>query len=138
MPRWSLYYHFVWTTKYRAPTLDEAWETSFFPIMIHKFEGFGGTVFAIGGVQDHIHVVASVPPKETLSYVVGQAKGASSHFINSKLQPPFQFAWQSEYAVVSFSERQLKWVAAYVRSQKHHHSFASLHPALEAIEEDHD
>jgi len=46
--------------------------------MRSKAIGLGGTVYVIGGVEDHVHVVASVPPTVALSTFVGQVKGVSS------------------------------------------------------------
>ena len=40
---------------------------------------FKGTVRAINGMADHVHLVVTVPPTLPLSMFIGQIKGSSSH-----------------------------------------------------------
>ena len=88
-------------------------------------------MLAVGGTENHVHLVASVPPKIALSTFIGQVKGNSSHFVTHVLQTE-AFAWQDEYAVLSFDPRALKGIAEYVANQKKHHADRSLQPSLES------
>lgn len=56
-----------------------------------------------------------------MARVVGQLKGASSHHVSHELVG-VPFAWQKEYGVLSFSERALPKVVAYIQNQKQHHA----------------
>ncbi len=136
MPYWELFYHFVWTTKYRAPTLEEAWETELHKVVVARCKKLESWVYAISGVQDHVHLAVAIPPKHAPSTVIAQIKGNSTHFINHVIQPPHQFAWQTEYGVRSFSKSQLPWIVAYIRNQKEHHALGTLHSDLEPKEGD--
>ena len=78
-------------------------------------------VYAVGGIEDHVHLVASVPPSIALSEFVGQVKGNSSHFVNHEIKPDYHFVWQGEYGVVSFGGKQLDMVVKYVKNQRQHH-----------------
>jgi putative transposase len=77
---------------------------------------------AIGGMPDHVHVVISIPPSQPIATIVGRLKGASSHYANEHFMPGKDFAWQSEYGVLSVSESGLNKVVAYVLNQKKHHA----------------
>ena len=88
---------------------------------------------AIGGIEDHVHVVLSIPPRLAVANIVGQLKGASSHHVNHAILQEQGFAWQSEYSVMSFSERFLPRVVAYVQNQKKHHAAETLWPLLEKM-----
>ena len=90
-------------------------------------------VYAVGGMPNHVHVAASIPPAMAVAEAVGRIKGGSSHAINQITGGGF--AWQAEYGVVSFSERKLPMVLVYIREQKRHHNDQSLWPGLEWIAE---
>jgi len=105
MPYWRLYYHFVWSTKDRLALIDERIEAELYIVIAAKAKELGATVHSIGGIEDHVHLAASVPPKVSLSEFVGLVKGNSSHFVNHVIKPDFYFAWQEEYGVQSFSEK---------------------------------
>jgi putative transposase len=121
MPYWRLFYHFVWTTKHREPLIASEFEPRLFDAIAAKVIELNGLAHAVGGIADHIHLVASVPPKIAISTFIGQVKGNSSHFVNYEIHPDFKFAWQDEYGVVSFGERHLPWVVRYTRNQARRH-----------------
>lgn len=86
MPYWRLFYHFVWGTKNGELLIETDWENSLHNVIAAKSTDFGAFVYAVGGIETHIHLVASVPPKVALSKFVGQVKGNSSHFVNHELE----------------------------------------------------
>jgi len=93
---------------------------------------------AVGMMPDHVHVVASIPPSVLVAEVVKRLKGASTYAVNhedrSKREQPF--AWQGEYGVLSFGERALPNVVAYVQNQREHHVKGETWPGLERIDDD--
>ncbi len=93
-----------------------------------------GIVHAVNGMPDHIHVVASIPPTITLSDVVRQIKGVSSHLASHMPGNNALFAWQRDYGVVSLSESQLPVIIRYVELQQQHHQTQTLDARLESIE----
>jgi putative transposase len=131
MPYWRLFYHFVWATKYREPLISQDFEQSLHNAIAAKVIDLGGIAHAVGGIADHIHLVASVPPKIALSTFIGQVKGNSSHFVNHEIRLAHKFAWQDEYGVVSFGERHLGWVVRYVHSQAQRHEQSTTVERLE-------
>jgi REP element-mobilizing transposase RayT len=133
MPYWRLYYHFVWGTKNRVPVINESFEAPLHGAMAAKAGELGGIVHAIGGIQDHVHLAVSVPPKLALSRFIGQVKGNSSHFVNHVLRLDFSFYWQEEYGVQSFGERNLPYVVRYVKNQREHHEEGTIVDRLEQV-----
>jgi REP element-mobilizing transposase RayT len=131
MPYWRLYYHFVWATKQRLPLITPEVEDVLFGYLIGKAHAVESIVHAVGGTDDHLHLVASVPPSLALSDFVARLKGSSSHYLNEALEDAF--AWQDGYGVVSFGEKQLKWVVGYTSNQKQHHSDHTIESKLEEI-----
>ena len=134
MPSWKLYYHFIWTTKERLPLIMPSFELELHRVMTAKVIEMEGIVHALGGIADHIHLAASVPPKVSLSDFVGDVKGNASHYVNHIIKPDFAFYWQNEYGVLSFGEKNLPTIVRYIHQQKGHHaSGIGLQEQLERI-----
>ncbi|MDJ0755217.1 MAG: IS200/IS605 family transposase [Ardenticatenaceae bacterium] len=121
MSYWSLHYHLVWATKYRACLLDDQVESLLYPFLIQKCCEFETQVFALNGYQNHVHLVASIPPKFSISEVIGTLKGSSSYYLNQIMSVEVEIRWQRGFSVFSFGAGQLKYVVTYVENQKIHH-----------------
>ncbi|MBC7249978.1 MAG: IS200/IS605 family transposase [Anaerolineae bacterium] len=135
MPYWRLFYHIVFATKNREPLITPDIEDELHSYLTGKATALGAIVYAVNGIEDHVHVIASVPPKIALSDFIGQVKGAASHHINhlpGRTGPLFD--WQRGYGVLSFGQKQLDWVASYARDQKMHHRDGTVVAVLERVE----
>ena len=133
MPYWRLFYHFVWGTRNREPLIAPEWENSLHNAIAAKATDLGAFVHAVGGIEDHVHLVVSVPPKIALSTFIGQVKGNSSHFVNHGLGVDIAFAWQAEYGVVSFGGKRLDVDVRYVKNQRKHHTDGTTIAMLEWV-----
>ena len=131
MPYWRLFYHFVWGTKNREPFIAPQWENDLHNAIAAKANKLDAFVYAVGGIEDHVHLVVSTPPKIALSTFIGQVKGNSSHLVNHVLDRDAYFAWQAEYGVVSFGGKMLDTVVRYVKNQRQHHSDGTTIAMLE-------
>jgi len=131
MTYWRLFYHIVWATKNREPLIQQGFEADLWRVLVGKATDLGALVHAVGGVEDHVHVVASVPPKIALSEFVQQLKGSSSHFVSHRPGAIDPFAWQPKYGVLSFDGKQLDQMVKYVRNQREHHRGSSKISILE-------
>ena len=67
----------------------------------------GCFIKAIGGIEDHIHLLFLLNQNICLADLVKQIKGASSHWINQLNLSSEKFAWQTGYGAFSVSESQL-------------------------------
>ncbi len=105
-------------------------------VIAAKAVSLNAVVHAVGVIEDHVHLAASVPPRLALSEFVGQVKGNSSHWANHVLNLPYQFAWQGDYGVVSFGGKQLDMVVQYLKNQRQHHQRGTCLPFLERMETD--
>lgn len=78
---------------------------------------------AVGFMPDHVHIAASIPPKIAVADVVRRLKGASTRAVNldpRRKEAP-RFGWQDDYGVLSFGEKALPDVVAYVANQPERH-----------------
>jgi len=121
-------FHITWHTKDNFPFITEAIEPDLYAFIKKRIVTSPDVYFhAIGGIADHVHLVASFYPPFEIDRWIGQLKGVSSHEFGKSLQ------WQSGYGVVSFGTRDLEWVVAYVRNQKERHRTGRLSDRLERI-----
>jgi putative transposase len=128
MPYWRLFYHVVWATKKRLDLIDPAWEKDLHGYLRGKATALECIPYAIGSMSDHIHVAISIPPKLAVATLIGKLKGSSSHHINERYAHG-SFMWQTEYGVLSFSEKALSSIVAYINNQKKHHAENTLNVA---------
>ena len=135
MPYWKLYYHFVWGTKNRLSLIDSDLEAVLYRVIVAKAQDLNGFIHGIGGIEDHVHLAVSVPPKIAPTKFIGDVKGNSSHYINHVIKPDFEFYWQNEYGVLSFGERNLASVVRYIHNQKQHHADGTLIAAMEQMDD---
>ncbi len=133
MAYWRLHYHLVWATYQRAPLLTEQVEKEIYGAVIGKARELGVIMHAIGGLEDHIHVVASIPPKIAVADCIRLFKGASSHHVNHQPAAGSNFGWQDGYGALTFGDAAMSDIVAYVRNQKEHHCCKTTRPAFERM-----
>lgn len=135
MPYWELYYHLVWATKQREPLITADLRDGLYAYLRGKGVSPGGVVHAVGGIEDHVHVAVSIPPRLALSDFVGQLKGASTHWVThiSGLTTPF--GWQANYGALSFGKQALPRVVEYIHAQPGRHRENRVFSAMERSEE---
>ena len=121
MTYWRLHYHLIWSTRDRQPVLTGEREKLFYGVLYGKAEQLGIKIHAAGNVEDHVHVVVSIPPTLVIAECVRQIKGASSYAINHMPGSDGDFRWQEGYGVLSIGDRSLEAVMAYAARQKEHH-----------------
>jgi len=138
MAFWRLHYHLVWATYLRHPFLTESVERQVYGTVLRKAKELGVIVHAIGGIEEHMHVAASIPPKHAVADVVRHFKGASSHYVNHQPGADGNFGWQDGYGAFTFGERAMQDVVAYVLNQKEHHRANTVRPFFERLAEEDD
>jgi putative transposase len=132
---WRLYYHVVWGTREREGLIDDDRAEVIQRSMRAACHDAGTIVHAIGTMPDHVHLAVSIPPRVAIADFVKQLKGSASHLLNHAAgRPDETFAWQREYGVLSFGERSLPQIVAYVENQVAHHAADDLWPSFELTE----
>jgi REP element-mobilizing transposase RayT len=132
-PFTKLYVHLVWATWDRLPILTPDLMAVVERGVRHECIGLGAEVIAFGGVADHVHLLVRIPAKLSVSELVKQVKGATSHLVNHRLKIPFK--WQGGYGAFSVSHAVLPRVREYVLNQEHHHQYGTIVPSAELAPE---
>ena len=136
MTYWRLHYHLIWATHSREPTLTPERERMFYSVLYRKAEELGLKVHSAGNVEDHAHVVVSIPPKLAVADCVRHLKGASAFAINHMPGSDGQFKWQGGYAALTVGEESLEIVTQDAEKQKEHHRENKLVEVHERIDEE--
>ena len=99
----SLFVHFVWSTWDRQPLITPEIERALYREIQNEAARKKCVVLAINGIEDHVHLVVETHPDISVSAIVKQIKGASSLFVNDRLQASVHFRWQGGYSASSVS-----------------------------------
>jgi putative transposase len=75
----------------------------------------------VGGVEDHIHLLARQSRVISLSDWVKELKRVTSIWIKAQSAQFDSFAWQAGYAAFSVSQSQSGRVSKYIKQQEQHH-----------------
>jgi REP element-mobilizing transposase RayT len=133
----ALRVHVVFSTKDRKNLIDDLLEERLFPYIGGICRELGGSLTAINGAADHLHLLATVDSMTAVAEFVGKVKGCSSKWIHETFPERSRFAWQRGYAAFSVSESQTSRVAAYIGRQKTHHRTVSFRDEYVKLLESH-
>jgi REP element-mobilizing transposase RayT len=75
----------------------------------------------VGGYDNHVHVLLSLPPTIAVSKAVQLLKGASSRWIHETFKDLSAFAWQDGYGAFTVGLSQLPDTTRYIANQRQHH-----------------
>jgi REP element-mobilizing transposase RayT len=101
-----------------------------------ELKRMGCTLEIVNGMPDHIHCLFSMPAELSVSEIMKQIKGSTSHFINHKDLIPEKFVWHNGYGAFSVSQSGVAEVYKYIYQQKKHHqqhSFESEYTEILAL-----
>ena len=77
----KLLYHILFATLHRRPSIGVEIRPRLHQYVGGIIRGLGGIGLQIGGIEDHIHALASVPPTMAVSDFVGKLKANSSKWM---------------------------------------------------------
>lgn len=89
----------------------------------------GILVHAVGGTEDHLHLLVQIPPSLAVAKAVLMVKSNSSRWAK---EVGHQFAWQEGYGAFSVSHSLLAAAIRYVQNQKAHHRKMGFAAELDA------
>ena len=117
----QIFIHLVFAVKYREGVIGASWRPRLFQYMNGVIQERGHKVYAIGGMSDHVHILVSMSPKQSVSELVLEVKRASSIWINEQRLVLGKFAWQEGFGAFSYGKSQVDNVVSYIHHQEQHH-----------------
>ena len=118
---WNCKYHIVFAPKYRRKVFYESKRLEIGQILRKLCEWKGVTIIEAEVCPDHIHMLVRIPPKYSVSEIVGYLKGKSSLMIfekhaNLKYKYGNRHFWCRGYYVDTVGKNE-KIIKEYIRNQ---------------------
>jgi REP element-mobilizing transposase RayT len=117
----QILYQIVFGTKYRARTLTKSGRPILFQYIAGLLKNKQCHVYAINGVEDHVHIITHVHPSIALASLVKDIKVASSVYIKEQQLFKDFTGWQDGYGAFTYSIKEADRLIDYVRNQETHH-----------------
>jgi REP element-mobilizing transposase RayT len=117
----SSYFHYVFSTKERRRLIAPELRDRLWPFLGGIARQNKMKAIEIGGVENHVHVLLSLPSTMAISKTLQLMKGGSSKWIHETFPEHRLFAWQEEYGAFSVSVSQLDKTIEYIKGQEAHH-----------------
>jgi REP element-mobilizing transposase RayT len=130
----AVYIHPVFSTKVRCPLLRDK-------PMRHALHSYLGGVskqldcppVLVGGVEDHVHLLARFGRTITQAEWVKELKRVSNLWLKERGRDYADFEWQGGYADFSVSQSNLEQVRQYIAGQEEHHRKVGFQDELRAL-----
>jgi REP element-mobilizing transposase RayT len=120
--------HMVFATKGRMPLIVGDFKPDLHAYAAGTARSLGVFLHALGGVEDHCHLVFDLPPKLALADFANQLKANTSRWARSNGHR--DFLWQRGYGAFSVNYASLDRAVAYVLTQAEHHARQSFRDEL--------
>lgn len=117
----QLLLHIVFSTKGRAPWITTEVAERLYPYIGGIVRAEKGVLYAIGGVEDHVHMYFRWRPDRSIADLMRTVKSRSSKWVHETYPNLAAFAWQEGYSVFSVSASQESAVKRYIAGQADHH-----------------
>jgi putative transposase len=92
----SSYFHCVFSTKERRRFITPELQERLWPFLGGIARQNKMKAIEIGGVEDHVHILLSLPSTMAISKALQLIKGGSSKWIHETFPEQHGFAWQDE------------------------------------------
>ena len=119
--KWRCKYHIVFAPKYRRQAIYGKIKRDIGVILRQLCENKGVEIIEAELCKDHVHMLVSIPPSESVSQFIGYLKGKSSQMIfdrhaNLKYKYGSRHFWCRGYYVDTVGKNTEK-IAEYIRNQ---------------------
>jgi len=110
--------HVVFSTKDRQKIIQPELQPRLWAYIAGICQKLGAFVFAVGGTEDHLHLLIQVPPSLPTAKAILTIKSNSSRWAHDE---GHKFAWQQGYGAFSVSSSIIPAVIRYIQNQAAHH-----------------
>ena len=135
MPYTRLRYHIVTGTHNREALITPSVESLLYPALQMKARDIDSRILAVGGIPDHVHLVAALRPTVSVSDFMRVVKTGSCSAVREECGTE-AFRWQRGYAAFTIAPHDLQGILSYVNNQEQRHANGDLWAAFEQIQKD--
>jgi putative transposase len=113
--------HIIFSTKNRVRCLTPEVRARLWDYITGIIRNVKAEPIAVGGHEDHSHILLEIPSTLTLAKAVQLIKANSSKWLSETFLQLSSFEWQEGYGVFSVSTSMLEKVTDYIEGQEVHH-----------------
>ena len=117
----QLYYHIVFGTKFRKPTIADVHCQLLYKYIWGILENKKCKLYRINGSNEHIHLLVDIHPTIAVSTLVKDIKVSTSLWIKQQLEFQDFEGWAEGFAIFTVSHSDRDKVIEYIKGQKEHH-----------------
>ena len=122
----SIYIHYVFSTKQRLPLIIPEIQDRLWAYMGGIARENKMKALAVGGTNDHVHILVSLPAVMPVSKAIQLIKGGSSKWVKETFENMKNFSWQEGYGAFSVNISMVKDTISYIERQAEHHRYRSF------------
>jgi putative transposase len=114
-------YHVIWCTKYRRSVLSNEIQERLKSLILEAQTQYGYNIRAIETMPDHVHILVSIPPSESVANMISRIKGYTSKILREEfpeLKTRLPNLWTRSRFVASTGGVTLRVLKQYVENQK--------------------
>ena len=117
----KVYIHLVFHIKTNSVMIQEKDREELYAYMMGIIRHCNSIPIRIGGTNDHVHILCTLPRDILIADFVKKIKHSSSSFLKEKDNFYFPFYWQAGYGAFSVSSSIVDKTIAYIDNQMMHH-----------------
>lgn len=117
----SSLYHCIFSTKERRRIITPDIESNLWEYMVGIARKNKMKVLQIGGIEDHVHLLLSLPSTLSVAKALQLIKGGSSKWVHENFPDKSLFSWQEGYGAFSIGINDVERTIDYIKNQREHH-----------------
>lgn len=125
--------HCVWATKERRPLIKADLQQRLWPYLGGIARENKMKALVVGGVEDHVHVLISIPSTLSVAKSIQLLKGNSSKWIHDTFKEHWDFEWQEGYGAFSIGISGVEDTTKYIQEQAEHHRKTTFKEEIEVF-----
>jgi putative transposase len=129
----SSLFHCVFSTKERRKIITSELQLRLWPYLGGIARDNHMKALAIGGVEDHVHLLLSLPSTLAPAKAIQLIKANSSKWIHEQFPDLSKFSWQEGYGAFSLGKSQETATVKYIQNQAEHHRVMTFQEEFLAI-----
>jgi REP element-mobilizing transposase RayT len=133
-----LHYHLVFSTRRREPLITPALRPRLYEYLGGVIRAEGGHPVTVGGMPDHVHVLARLSHTRAVADVLRVVKANSSKWAHDTFPAAAGFGWQAGYGAFTVGRSSLDAVRRYIDNQEEHHKERSFQDEFRVMLRQHD
>ncbi|MGD2110427.1 MAG: IS200/IS605 family transposase [Phycisphaerae bacterium] len=118
--------HYVFSTKNRRKAISAEIRERLWAYIGGIARENGMKALAVGGMEDHVHLLVTLPATLSVAKAAQLIKGGSSKWVHETFPAMKEFAWQEGYGAFSIGTSGAEDTIAYIVRQEEHHRTRSF------------